>query len=119
MSTMKVKMAKNASRVDNFCWDTVWPFTLTGSMALGWRMRRNSLRNTLNTMTSRMHLKPPVVDPEQAPMNIRQPRTIQVMRGHMAASSLKMPVVVMNDTTWKSEDRKARSSPYPLRVISR
>lgn len=57
------------------------------------------------------HLKPPVVEPEQAPINIRQPRMTHVICGQRAASSLNSPVVVMNDTTWNKADRKARSKP--------
>ena len=40
-----------------------------------------------------------VVEPLHAPQNIRQPSMTHVMCGHMAASSLNRPVVVINDTT--------------------
>ena len=63
-------------------------------------------------MTPRMHLKPPLVLPAQAPRYITMPRMTHVMCGHWAMSSPdSMPVVVMNDTTWNSAERKACSKP--------
>ena len=72
---------------------------------------------TFNIISARELLKPPVVEPEQAPTNIRTQSTIQVTRGHAPTLSQMMPVVVMNDTTWNVALRKARSSPYPLLVM--
>ena len=57
----------------------------------------------------RMLLKPPLVLPEQAPRNMQVASTTHVTWGHVAASSLKRPVVVMNETTWKMPQRKAFS----------
>ena len=111
ISTMIEKMAKNASRVESLCCDMVSPFILTGNTALGCKIFRNSLRSTLKIITPRIHLKPPVVEPEQAPINIRQPRMTHVMCGQRDTSSLKSPVVVINDTTWNSAERKACSIP--------
>jgi len=52
---------------------------------------------------------PPLVEPEQPPKNIQAARTTHVTCGHLPASSLKRPVVVMNETTWKMALRKACS----------
>ena len=99
MTIMIVKIAKNPSSVLSWEWGTGVPLILTGNTALGCKSLWNSLRNTFITITARTHLKPPVVDPEQAPINIRHPKITHVIWGHRAASSLNSPVVVMNDTT--------------------
>jgi hypothetical protein len=55
------------------------------------------------------HLKPPVVDPAQAPINISPNRIIHVRCGHMLAFAFDSPVVVIKDTTWNKAARKAGS----------
>ena len=72
-------------------------------------MRSSSFCITRKIIKARMLLKPPLVLPAQAPMNITAARMSQVRWGQAPTSSQKMPVVVMKDTTWKSELRKACS----------
>ena len=100
-------MVRKASRVTRLLGVTLLPSTCSGKEALGWSNWINSFFTTLISMTPRMHFMPPLVDPEQAPMNIHTESTTQVTCGHFAASSLKRPVVVMKDTTWNMAERKA------------
>ena len=46
-------------------------FSLTGATTLGCRIRLNSLCKPSHMMAQRIHLKPPEVEPEQAPANMR------------------------------------------------
>ena len=85
------------------------PFILTGNTALGWRMCLNSFLIIFSSITPRMDLNPPLVLPEHAPINMQSASATHVTCGHCPASSLKMPVVVRNDTTWKRPQRKACS----------
>ena len=87
------------------------PLIFNGNTAWGWRRWRNSLRNTLKSMEMRTHFMPPAVLPEQPPTSIHKARTTHVTWGHLPASSLNSPVVVINDTTENSDDRKACSRP--------
>ena len=115
ITNVTVRKAKSVTR---FCVETFTPSIFSGKTALGCSSCLNSLRIILSNITARMHLKPPLVLPEQAPMNIQTANTTHVTCGQRAASSLKSPVVVMNDTTWKMATRKAFSNSYWLRMIS-
>ena len=96
MHMNKVKKAKSATILD---WGTLMPLIFTGRTAFGCRIWRKLLRSVLSVITARIHLKPPLVLPAQAPTNIRPPRIIHVICGHRATSSLNTPVVVINETT--------------------
>jgi len=54
-----------------------FPLTFTGNMALGCMMRFNSSIEFLTKMRWRMIFTPPVVEPEQPPMNISKKRITQ------------------------------------------
>ena len=109
---------RKANSVTRFCVETFTPPIFNGKMALGCNNCLNSLRITLSNITPRMHLKPPLVLPEQAPMNMQKASITHVTCGQRAASSLKSPVVVMNETTWNMATRKAFSNSYWLRMMS-
>ena len=102
-------MVKKARSDTSFDCGMLCPLSFTGSTALGWSMCRNSLLSTRKSISTRMLLNPPVVLPAQAPVNMSTPRMTHVMCGHAPASVFDSPVVVMNDTTWNSDERKARS----------
>ena len=106
ISTKSVKKANRAVMRD--C-GMLCPLTLMGSTALGCMICRKLLRNTLSSITPRMHLKPPLVLPAQAPRYISRPNSIHVICGQRAMSSLSIPVVVINDTTWNKAWRKLSS----------
>ena len=72
-------MAKNAIRLCTMAEGMALPLIFTGRTARGCIMRTNSLRTTLRIISARELLKPPVVDPEQAPTNISKARIIQVI----------------------------------------
>lgn len=61
------KKASNVTRLDD---GTFVPSTRMGNTALGCNICRNSFFIIFNSITQRMHLKPPLVEPEHAPKNI-------------------------------------------------
>src|SRR3712207_6948312 len=101
-------MVRNASSVTRCCEGTFTPSTFIGNTALGCNSWVNSFLMTFRSMTPRILFRPPLVLPEQAPKNIHAANTTHVTCGQVLASSLKRPVVVMNETTWKmAQDRKS------------
>ena len=88
---------------------SVVPSMRTGNMARGWRMCLNSLRASLASVSRRTHLKPPVVEPAQAPTAMMNSMTGSVNAGHSRKSKAMNPVVDWHDTTWKAASRRARS----------
>ncbi len=60
-----------ASTLDITLGEATCPLIRTGSTALGWMIRLNSLREILVRITMRMHFIPPDVLPAQAPITIR------------------------------------------------
>ena len=96
---VKTNTAKNAHIViiDDCGRDS--PFIFTGKTALGCSMRLNSFLISLNTIMPLAHLKPPLVEPAHAPVNISIPNITHVRCGHCPASSLNSPVVVMKEIT--------------------
>ena len=110
-STIRMVSTKKAKTERSFDGATLWPLIRTGSTALGCRICLKLLRTTCSSMTPRMHLKPPLVLPAQAPRYMTSPRMTHVRCGHWPRSSPRnAPVVVMNDTVWKRAERKACSS---------
>ena len=75
------------------------PLIFKGSTALGCKRCKSSFLIILKSITPLTHFRPPLVLPEQAPINIHSASTTQVTCGHNAALSLKRPVVVMKLTT--------------------
>ncbi len=100
---------RNANSVTRCCMEMFVPAMRRGSTAFGCSICLNSFCITFNTITQRMLLKPPLVLPEHAPINMQSASSTHVTCGHLPTSSLKSPVVVMNDTTWKIAQRKAYS----------
>ena len=100
---------RKASSVTRLLLGTFMLSIFSGSTALGCSICLNSFLTILSSMTPLIHFSPPLVEPEQAPMNIHVASTTHVTCGHLPASSLKSPVVVMNDTTWNSPQRSAFS----------
>ncbi len=93
---LTVRKAKSVTRLDE---GILFPSIFNGRTALGCNICLNSLRTILSNITALIHLNPPLVLPEQAPINIQIAKITQVTCGHLAASSLKSPVVVIKDTT--------------------
>ena len=106
ISMVSVKKANSATSFD--C-GILMPLIFTGSTALGCSIWRKLLRTTFSSITPLIHLKPPLVLPAQAPKYITTPNITQVICGQVPASSLNIPVVVINDTTWNNAARKACS----------
>ena len=71
-------VVRKASSVTRFCIGTFTPSIFSGSTALGCRIWRNSFFTILTSITPRMHFKPPLVLPEQAPKNMQAANITQV-----------------------------------------
>ena len=73
---------QKASTVDCMEGEITCLLIRTGSIALGWRICLNSLRATLPRITIRIHLRPPVVLPAQAPISMTMVSKPHVTAGH-------------------------------------
>ena len=101
-SVINIVSVKNANSATSFDCGMLIPFILTGRTAFGCRICRKLFRITFSSITPLMHLKPPLVLPAHAPRYMMTPNMTHVICGHVPASSLNIPVVVINDTTWNS-----------------
>src|SRR5690606_31019301 len=91
------------------CSSTVLLLYRTGIMALLCRVRLNSSTPFLMISKCRITFMPPEVEPEDAPINIKQTNRI-VKKGVQAVkSAVTNPVVVTTETPWNSECLKALS----------
>ena len=62
----------------------------------------NSLTNFFISIASLETLKPPAVDPAQAPQNIKNIRIVFENVGHLSKSTVENPVVVIIEETVKN-----------------
>ena len=109
MRHSSTNMVKNASNVTRCCCGMFNPLMRNGSTALGCSIWRNSLRMIFSNITTRTPFIPDDVEPELAPTIMHNPRMMMAAGGQSPTSSLKSPVDVMNETTWKMLLRKARA----------
>ena len=80
--TMRIVSVKKAKRAISLFLGTFWPLIFTGRTALGWMICLKLLRTIFSSITPRIHLKPPLVLPAQAPKYITSPSITQVKCGH-------------------------------------
>ena len=66
---------------------------------------RNSVLVSFHTMSTRMHLRPPLVDPAQAPMILINERMSQMVGCQIIKSSSEKPVVLCSETVLKKAMR--------------
>lgn len=85
---------KKTNTVRAICEVIVLWLMRTGSTAWGWSIFLNSAFVKRQTMSTRTHFKPPLVDPAQAPMMLTTVRMSHIVGCHVMKSSSVKPVVL-------------------------
>ena len=89
----------------------VCPSMRTSWMTLGRAKRRTPTSAAFSTIAIRTSLKPPLVEPAQAPQNASSISRIRQNCGQASKSSVANPAVVMMQVTWKRLSRRASTGP--------